>query len=171
MPKKSRISAPKNRGKTAKPIVTKQAKHATVSKIEVDSYSPKWAFRRMDWTFSFDLDATVCKSGQLLSSGEKIECCFHNLSQRLKGFEAQSWQEIKQNDQTGSHYISINDLKSKNKAAATRLEKMATDEGIEQLFSLRIGSKERLWGIILEDGTFEALWYDPCHKVWPIAPN
>ena len=50
------------------------------------------------------------------------------------------------------------------KEAKRRLEnrEIETDE----LISLRMGTKKRLWGI-REGSVFHILWWDPEHQVWP----
>ena len=36
---------------------------------------------------------------------------------------------------------------------------------VDQLFSLRLTARERLYGI-LNNGVFYVLWYDPCHEIY-----
>ena len=147
-------------------------KRGVIPKPEIDSLRPRWAFHRMDWHFSSGLNARSCKAGPSLSSGTpKVECCFHLLSESLKSFESLTWGEIRRDDATGSHFINLSDLEKKNKEAADRFCRILIHEGMEQLFCLRLGSRERLWGIVLSDGTFEALWYDPMHQIWPTQPR
>lgn len=173
--KKASPSNPPRREKYASyspPSQAAKTKKGTITNPEIDSFKPRWAFRRMDWTFSLTLEARRCKAGASLSSNSpKIECCFHLLAESLKSYESQTWGEIRRNDVTGSHFISLESLEQKNSAAADRFRKFVIDDGMEQLFSLSLGSEERLWGIVLSDGTFEALWYDPRHKIWPTGPR
>jgi hypothetical protein len=46
---------------------------------------------------------------------------------------------------------------------------MGLDE-FEDLVSLRLSARERVWGILAE-GVLELLWWDPDHKVCPSLPR
>ncbi|MDR1379315.1 MAG: hypothetical protein LBJ36_09745 [Synergistaceae bacterium] len=123
----------------------------------------------MDWAFSITyLKAETCDFAPQSPTGSaQAKCCLHMLSDRLKGYETMTWGEITNQDKTGSHFISINELKFHNRDLYNKFEKLLIDDGVDEPFSLRIGAKERLWGIILSDGTFEAVCYDPFHAGWP----
>lgn len=146
-------------------------KKANIPKPEIHSLRPKWRFSYMDWIFSREnLDAEICNSGTKFSSNEpKIKCCLHLLAEKLKSYESLTWGEITNNDSTGSHFISLTELKSHNRAMHDKFETLAIGGALDEPFSLRLEGKDRLWGIILSDGTFEAVCYDPEHKGWPIT--
>ena len=80
-----------------------------------------------------------------------------NVLPKMYGWESQTWKEIikpkKQN-----HFIQVSTL---NKCAIERLEELRIEA--ESLFSLRIQGKERLYGLIEGDGTFNIIWYDTDH--------
>lgn len=70
-----------------------------------------------------------------------------------------TWQDLRTK---GSHLVDLKDLSSK---AQKRLEKIEKDDQ-DQLYSLRLSGKERIWGI--KDGNiFSLLWWDPNHEVCP----
>lgn len=78
----------------------------------------------------------------------------------LKNFEGMTWVDIERN--TGSHPIEVKDIIN---TARKRLRKLRQDD-IEELFSLRIGGRKRIWGIRVRD-TLRILWWDPNHEISP----
>ena len=88
---------------------------------------------------------------------------------KLQALEMKTWAIIA-NDSSGkskgkgtrNHHIAVHDL-SKN--ARKRLKKIKLDD-LDQLFSLRINGKKRLFGIV-ENHVMKLLWYDPRHEVCP----
>ena len=61
-----------------------------------------------------------------------------------------------------NHSVEIDKLSS---TAQTRLTEIQLDD-IDELVSLRLSAKERIWGI-LEQGVLIILWWDPNHQVCP----
>jgi hypothetical protein len=168
MPKKTKIPTLPQPGKNTSVSFSPSSPRLSITKPEILKKRPKWRFCRMDWAFSIQyLKAETCDSDpQSSSERDKVKCCLHVLSDRLKSYETMTWGEIIHQDKTGSHFISIDDLKSHNRNLYNKFEKLLIDDGVDEPFSLRIGTKERLWGIILSDGTFEAVCYDPLHLGW-----
>jgi hypothetical protein len=82
--------------------------------------------------------------------------------ERLKSFETMTWQEV---ERSGSHWISCDEI---CKDAQGCLEE-DWQGGAEQVFSLRMGGKPRVWGII-DERVFYILWFDPNHQICP-APK
>ena len=82
-----------------------------------------------------------------------------DLKDKLSNFESMTWNEILAN--TGSHQVKIDKL---SKEAKSYLEKM--NYGVDELLSLRLSGKERVWGILAE-GILDILWWDPHHQVCP----
>lgn len=80
--------------------------------------------------------------------------------ERLGNFEGMTWTEIEQS--TGSHPISKNLL---IKSAQDRLIEIKQDD-VDELFSLRVNGKARIWGI-REEHVLRVLWWDPEHQVCP----
>ena len=55
-----------------------------------------------------------------------------------------------------------------NKEAAKRLTGLNLDS-YDVLFSLTITGKQRVWGIMIEEtDTFQLLWYDSQHEIYPV---
>jgi hypothetical protein len=169
MHKRARILKSPRSDKKIQATLNVFAKRTHITLSDIYLQHPKWVFHRMDWNFSLkELEARTCDSGNQLSSGIKVECCLHLLAERLKGFEPLTWGEITNGDRTGSHFISLEDLRKKNRALYDKFSQIVINEGIDEPFSLRIGGDDRLWGIVLSDGTFEAVCYDPHHLGWPL---
>jgi hypothetical protein len=95
----------------------------------------------MEWVFSREkLNAKLCDAGRKSpSSTNKIECCLHLLSERLKGFESLTWSEIIFNDRLKSHFIPLEDLKSRNSDLYEKFESLAIEGANDEPFSLRLG--------------------------------
>jgi len=81
---------------------------------------------------------------------------------RLKDFERATWLDI---ERGGSHPIPVNRIIGD---AQRRLQALKLDD-TNDLFSLRLGGNERLWGLRSND-VFSVLWWDPDHKICP-APK
>lgn len=85
---------------------------------------------------------------------------FKAIREKLKNFETMTWSEIEGRDH---HFISIKNI---SKEAKQRLQDINQDD-LDQLFSLRLSAKERLWGIRKEE-ILNILWWDPEHSVYPV---
>ena len=84
-----------------------------------------------------------------------------DIKDKLSSFESRKWSEILAKGE-GSHLVKVDKLSKKAKDC---LEKMRLDD-VEQLLSLRLSGKERVWGILAE-GIVNLLWWDPEHQVCP----
>lgn len=87
---------------------------------------------------------------------------FLYIQNKLSNFETMTWREIfigakKQNHSCSKDGFSL--------AAKKRLKELELDD-YEELHSLRLEGKKRVWGIF-EDGYFRILWWDPDHQVYP----
>lgn len=78
-----------------------------------------------------------------------------------KIFEAQklTWQGLRDN---GSHLVDRTSLCSEAQKRLIQLQK----EDLDQLFSLRLTGRKRIWGI-KERNILWLLWWDPNHEVCP----
>ena len=78
-----------------------------------------------------------------------------------KIFESQklTWQELRNN---GSHFV---DRSTLCHDAQKRLVQLQKDD-LDQLFSLRLSGRKRIWGI-KEGNILWLLWWDPNHEVCP----
>lgn len=81
---------------------------------------------------------------------------------RLRGFETMSWSEILIAAKKQHHTIPLERL---SKPARGRLVQINLDDR-DSLISLRLSSKERIWGFLAES-TFYLVWWDPEHRVCP----
>lgn len=106
---------------------------------------PVWSFSIVDvggpWCFSClpgkDLPGVLTRLGQL---------------------EGMTWTEIEQG--TGSHFVPCSRLVAE---ARRRLQNLHHDD-LDELFSLRIRGKPRIWGIRIGP-VLRVLWWDPDHQV------
>lgn len=78
-----------------------------------------------------------------------------------KVFESQklSWQDLVKN---GSHLVDIEQLCPEAQKRLYQIQK----EDLDQLFSLRITARKRVWAI-KEGKILWLLWWDPNHEVYP----
>lgn len=79
--------------------------------------------------------------------------------QRIFDSQKITWQELRN---TGSHYVEKEALCPE---AQRRLIEIQKDD-LDQLFSLRVTGRKRIWGI-KEGKIFWLLWWDPNHEVCP----
>jgi len=110
--------------------------------------NPVWRFSHMDW------DGPWCPS-KCKDSG------IREVLARLANFESMSWQQI--HSGTGSHVVDVTGI---IKEARDRIIHLKKEEWADNLCSLRMCGKERLWGF-LRSGIFHLLWWDPEHQVFP----
>lgn len=119
--------------------------------------SPKWSFVKCDMLHD--------KLG--ISNNAKYLLGMLN---RFKEWERITWGEILtttsgRKSNTQNHPMSIGTL---NKEATERLKELNLNE-YDILYSLSITGKQRVWGIMIEEtGTFQLLWYDPKHEIYPV---
>ena len=127
------------------------------TRVDSDGYlarSPVWAFARCDkerWSLIND------------------EYCSSVIA-KLADYEGMTWQNIQSSSGgkrrgTNNHFINIANLCVD---AQKRACEMKIDEVTDQLFSLRLSGKERLFGI-LTLGVFYAVWYDKDHEICPVS--
>lgn len=105
---------------------------------------PSWRIRSMEFVGPF---------GWHIVMGDKLD----QIRKRLVSFETMSWDRIIGPE---NHFIRRNDL---SEEARKRLEDLK-QEDVDEVFSLRITGKERIFGI-LENGILRILWWDPEHQV------
>jgi len=86
---------------------------------------------------------------------------WQQILQKLGYFETRTWADIKSDG--NNHAVFIQNCP--NPETLKRLTEIHLDD-IEELFSLRLSGKERIWGI-LDNHIFKILWWDPNHEVWP----
>lgn len=99
---------------------------------------------------------------------KNADAFFDDILQKLIAYEGMTWAEIqaasggkKSGNGTNNHFENISEM---SKEAQQRATELRLD--VDQLFSLRLTAKSRLYGI-LTDGIFRILWYDRNHEVYP----
>ncbi len=81
---------------------------------------------------------------------------------KLSDFETQTWNEILLISKKHNHSISVEDL---SKEARKRLAERKLDD-LEEVISLRLSGKERVFGV-RQEIALTLLWWDPNHEVCP----
>ena len=82
------------------------------------------------------------------------------ITKKLGGFEGSEWPEI---EKGGSHFVAPNKIIT---VAQRRFAELRLDTRADELFSLRLSAKERIWGL-RKQNVFSALWWDPEHAICP----
>lgn len=130
------------------PSPKKQPKTAS-NPTSYHNLRPSWRISKIEMTGLYgwrDIDA------------EKLRY-IHN---KLSNFESMTWNDILVKNKKNNHSVEIEKLSS---TAKTRLTEIQLED-IDELISLRLSGKERVWGI-LEQGVLIVLWWDPDHQVCP----
>lgn len=83
---------------------------------------------------------------------------------KLARFEASTWHEILITAKNRNHTVTVDRLSPQ---ARERLKEIQQDD-LDELTSLRLTGRERVWGI-RENGVFHLLWWDPEHRVYPTS--
>lgn len=126
--------------------------HNTVNPDSFLSKHPVWRFEKVDSGGKWDL-----YSSDILA----------DILKKLVDFERMTWAEIQRqthnDNRSSNHYISFEKM-SQN--AKDRFSELRLNEFSDNIFSLRLKSKERMFGI-LTDGIFYILWYDKNHEICP----
>lgn len=89
-----------------------------------------------------------------------------SIRERLAAFERLTWREIVRPITGGhpqNHLMPIDRLKCEK--AKARLEDIAPD--VDDLMSLRVSAKGRLWGI-MDRATCQLVFWDPLHQIYPV---
>lgn len=103
--------------------------------------------------------ATVDTSGRWGWGSVKSASSLWEIHEKLSSFESMTWAQL---GQSGSHAISAADLCAD---AQKRLVSLAQDD-VDEVYSLRLAGKERIFGI--RDGRIlKILWWDPDHTCCP----
>jgi hypothetical protein len=80
----------------------------------------------------------------------------------LAQLESQTWNDILVIGNRNNHAIAAGDLSSE----ARKCLKQAWQGGVDEVISLRLTARERIFGI-MDQGTLHLLWWDPDHQVCP----
>lgn len=125
--------------------IPKHSRTPISNPISTENLPIRWSFSRLDsggeWSF-----LNICKN------------TLHQLITKKFGeIEGLKWGQLKAN---GSHHVETYKL---IKSAQERLLHLKMED-YDQLFSLRLSGKERVWGI-KEGQIFFILWWDPHHAI------
>lgn len=112
-----------------------------------DKCLPSWKFHLID------------REGKWGWNKLSPELIWDILSNRLNEKEHLNWSTLKE---SGSHNISIDKLA---KDARKRLKEIGQAD-IDEMFSLRLSGKERIWGI-RDRYTLKIVWWDSAHEICP----
>ncbi|MCK5799656.1 MAG: hypothetical protein KAI47_20840 [Deltaproteobacteria bacterium] len=113
---------------------------------------PKWAFSLIDW------DGPWSPLGMGKDKPDNRGNVIRKIIERLGNSEKTTWGDLKG---SGSHLVGVDKL---IRRAQLRLE--ASKIIVDELFSLRLSNKERIWGV-LERDTLAILWWDSNHEICP----
>lgn len=149
----------KGRGRKQKKPVTKESVHPVKTPHSPEdpgdylNKTPSWRFAR-NKAHKYD-------RWKILNNTERVT----SILDSLMGFEGLKWQEIKlasggKRSGTNNHFIGKDEL---CKDAQEYMDQYQLDD---QIFSLRISGKERLFGQI-DNGVFVIHWYDENHEICP----
>jgi hypothetical protein len=84
------------------------------------------------------------------------------IREKLSHFESMTWSEILVTAKKRNHTVQVSSLCS---AAQKRLREAHCND-VDELVSLHLSGRERIWGI-LREGVLTVLWWDPNHEVCP----
>ncbi|WP_164929408.1 hypothetical protein [Gloeobacter violaceus] len=148
------MSQGKNK-KTKDPKITEKPSSAKTPRFGNDpdefyTLSPAWRLSKLEMVEPFGWHKV---DGATLAS----------IRSKLASFESMTWKEILCDASTKNHFIGVDRLCLE---ARQRLEEIKQGD-IDQLMSLRLGGKQRVWGIV-DQGIMTVLWWDPDHKVYPV---
>ena len=141
----------KNRPRHVVPSpVSMHAGHGPIVSSSPDSFlktTPSWCFRSCVFDKSFPWSPTNPKLQEMFVA---------NVLPRLAQLESMTWNDIK-NNVKHNHYLNPDGFSTKAKHELIDMELSP-----EEVFSLRIDGKKRLYGTIV-GSTFHMLWFDANH--------
>jgi len=114
--------------------------------------NPSWRFSKMEFCDPF---------GWHVLNAATIS----DIRDKLKHFETMTWAQILIEAKKRNHTVSTSDLD-----APARKRLRESGEEAEELVSLHLTGKQRVWGI-LREGVLHLLWWDPEHHVCPSLPK
>jgi len=121
-----------------------------VAGISYNDTNPSWRFHKVDWEHPF-------------VDGEVTPGHLKQWFGRLCELEKRTWNEILVTAKKQNHNVELEKL---SKKAKDRLKSHFGVVDFDQMLSLRVGSRERIWGI-LDRGAVTLVWWDTNHAVCP----
>jgi hypothetical protein len=159
--KTSKNKTPKTNKNIEKSIYNGKNPKLVADPMQYNGEKPTWSFKRMSkenvWIFT--PKETICISNETFDS----KCIIAKLAE----YENLSWNDIKLQThgkhRKSKHHFVHDNIDKLHVEARRRLNELEISENI---FSLRLSGKERIYGI-LESKTLEILWYDQNHEIYP----
>jgi len=102
------------------------------------------------------------RNGDWSWEGIDEKTIWKDIHSKLSEFERKTWNEILIKEKKRNHTIPVSDICTE---AQKRLKKIKQDD-IDDLISLRLTGKKRVWGI-RAGNVLKVLWWDPDHTVCP----
>ena len=102
------------------------------------------------------------RTGDWCWRGIDEKTIWKDIHSKLSEFERKTWNEILIKEKKRNHTIPVSDICTE---AQKRLKKIKQDD-IDDLISLRLTGKKRVWGI-RAGNVLKVLWWDPGHTVCP----
>ncbi len=84
------------------------------------------------------------------------------IREKLSSFETMTWSQILVVAKKHNHLIAVSEI---CREAQEHLAEINMED-IDEVLSLRLSSRERVWGV-LDRGVVELLWWDPEHSICP----
>jgi hypothetical protein len=126
------------------------------SKIPRTNYADDAMKMKPSWRISFV--RTVEPWGWHSLTGDELQ----EVHTKLCEYESKTWSEILVQEQYRNHQVECYKL---CKEAQDQLSELELDD-LEQLVSLRLSARQRVWGI-LDHHILHLLWWDPEHLICP----
>lgn len=137
-----------------------QRSHTVDTEKTPKAYPEDWAKHRPSWRISrLDTEGPFGWG----TAEQEILC---DIRAKLKAFEGMTLGELYIKDKNRNHGVEVSKLSQPAKA---RLKEIRQDD-VDELHTLRLSGKKRVWGI-LEHNVLNLLWWDPEHKVCPSLKN
>lgn len=147
----------------------KEPKHNKHFKTEKEPRSIEEPAKYKDMNISWQLGILDIESNWGLRNHGNLNNFFeYELLPKLKSFESMSWNDLEKqthgkNGKSKHHSIEVSKI---IKDAQKRLQELKFDD-IDELFSLRLDGKFRIWGI-RKFGFLQILWIDKNHEIYQI---
>lgn len=158
-PRKGRPKGGKTPTVAHSPLATKQPRlrfHPEAAKTPLTADPRDFLQCHPRWRFSLlQLDGPYGWSALSLADAQE-------LTGSLRQLERRKWSEIFVRSKKHNHSVTVDLL---SPAARKELRRHQLDDR-DELWSLRITGRQRVWGILEED-VFYLLWWDPEHRVCP----
>lgn len=141
----------KNRSPKAGATPNEEKRPKAVVGTSFNDMHPCWRFHKVDWAHPFVVGFQV--------ESEHLKSLFDSLCD----LEKRTWNEILVVAKKQNHNVRLGDL---SKAAQDRLKQHFGTVDFDDLLSIRLTGKERIWGV-LDRGAVTLVWWDTDHAVCP----